>query len=1801
MFQNKLRTPESKPAALNEDGGAKGSKPKSLAPPVQQSEAVGLEPTTPNSSFFQPPSLSLPPSGGAIRSIGEKFSVNQTNGTASLSISVGTTPGRGGTSPSLNISYDSGAGNGVFGLGWQADVPAITRSLDKRLPQYIEDGNDADVFVLAGSEDLVPTKTLQGKRWVDDIVSRQVGGVDFSIRRYRPRTEGSYARIERWTASNGATHWRTISRDNITTLFGQDADSQIFDPKDPRIVFSWLACISYDSRGNATMFRYKSEDSVGITLGQFACETNRTAQQRTANRYLKSIKYGNNVSRLVNPDLSAASTSWYFEVIFDYGEHNLDAPTIAEDTPWLLRPDPFSTYRPGFELRTYRLCRRILMFHHFPNEPKVGKDCLVSSYDFVFNHAAPDGHSFLASVSRSGYLRSGSGYSKKSTPPLEFTYSTPMISSKVNDVITDNVPVGLSGNYQFADLDGEGISGILTTIGDAWYYKPNLGNGQFAEIYALPQPSSEKQTFMDLDNDGRMEFVDFDSPFSGYAARTYIVDGDDDADDDWGPITTFKSLPNIPWTDPNLAFVDLNGDGLSDVLITENDVITYYPSLGTQGFAAAKQVHVPFDENAGPRVVLSDPLKTIQVSDMSGDGLLDIVRIRNGAVSYWPNLGYGRFGSKIIMDGVTGFDSEDNFQSERVILADIDGTGTSDIVYVAADGAVRIYFNQCGNGFSQPKTLETFPQVSNLSSIKIVDLLGKGTACLVWSSGLPADAQRPLKYIDLMESKPNLLTTIVNNCGLETKIHYTSSTKFYLLDKALGKPWITRLPFPVQVVEHVESFDYISKNRSANRYAYHDGYYDGTEREFRGFGMVEKWDTEEFSSLGGTWPEAANDLAISNTPPILTKTWYHNGAYVGQRNLETLFRKDYFREPGLTESQVLSIRTLPDNSILDEVFVNGESVPRTLTTNELREAYRALKGSMLRTEVYALDDSSLQSYPYTVSEQVYRVRLLQARGDGRYQYGVFQTFSQESLTFHYERQVYTDSNQKLYMDPRVVHSLILNTDEYGDVLQTASIAYGRRHNDSDTRLNSTDRSKQSQLYATYSNTLVTNAILDRDDDYVLPVPYETMGYDILKLQTSNTELVRIENLRRGIANLDLQTDLPLDDWSGTQATGIGPYRRMLSHSKSLFRANDLSGALPLGTIQSLMIPYESYSLAATDMSLQQAFVSSGKFSSTDLAAVLSGEASFAHGSDGKDPNWWTRSGMAFFSENPNATAQQELSEATNNFFMGKRYRSPFHSTNTPNEAFVTYDPYLLMVQEIRDELGNRKTVGARDIDPTRPLLQAGFDYIVMQPELLMDENRNRSAVVFDQLGNVIATAVMGKPEEQLGDSVDGFKAVSDAATLAFIQNPQSQSRVSILQNATGIVLIDEWAYYRTKATANPQPIVQCALSRETHVSDGPNTRIPCGFSYLDGTGRTIQHKTEAEPDSNGAARWNCSGWTVFNNKGDVIQVYEPFYSLTQAYEPNYRVGVASTKFYDPAGRTLGVLNPDHTWSKTRFDPWKAQTWAGNQTVLLDPKVDVDIGGFFRRLPDPNYLPTWYQQRADGSQGALNKVAAMQAAVFSGLESIVFRDSLGRSFMNLAENIWQRAGETQPTTETLIERKNVDIQGRAHEVTDVLGRIVMKFDYAINGAMLHSSSMDAGETWNLNDISGAQLYSWTSRGYRVRVVHDAQRRPVGSALKLNNDAEIIVAKVVYGESVANPESMNLRGRPYDSYDQAGRKLNVRFDFKGNLIQSQQYLSTKYDDVFDLSTQTFEPDVYVGETAYDAFNRSVFAIIDIQALN
>ena len=225
---------------------------------------------------------------------------------------------------------------------------------------------------------------------------RTVNGTTYNIHRYRPRIEGLFARIERWTNKTDPrdSFWRSISSDNITTWYGKTAESRIADPADATQIFSWLICESYDDKGNVIAYQYKAENSDEIDESQ-AHERNRalSLNSRTANRYLETHQVRQPLtllsqhSQTTNPGPFLQTDEWFFEVVFDYGEHDLCAPMPdVEVAKWKCRPDPFSSYRSGFEVRTYRLCKRVLMFHHFEGERTSARDCLVRSTDFTYSY-----------------------------------------------------------------------------------------------------------------------------------------------------------------------------------------------------------------------------------------------------------------------------------------------------------------------------------------------------------------------------------------------------------------------------------------------------------------------------------------------------------------------------------------------------------------------------------------------------------------------------------------------------------------------------------------------------------------------------------------------------------------------------------------------------------------------------------------------------------------------------------------------------------------------------------------------------------------------------------------------------------------------------------------------------------------------------------------------------------------------------------------------------------------------------------------------------------------------------------------------------------------------------------------------------------------------------------------------------------------------------------------------------------------------------------------------------------------------
>jgi RHS repeat-associated protein len=1677
-------------------GDTKAAKPKEEAKESSASAgsagSAGGAPTA-----VTAPMPALPKGGGAIRGIGEKFSVNSVTGTASLQIPIATSPGRAGFHPDLSVAYDSGAGNGPFGHGFHLSVPQVTRKTDKGLPRYA-DHEGSDIFIMSGAEDLVPKRNMNPTTGDWDVEAFTQNDVE-RVERFSPRVEGGFVQIERRTViATGEVYWRATTHDNVTSVYGRTEQARIAKPDQPHQVFSWLLEETRDDKGNVIHYEYKAENLQNVPR-DVPWEAHRQRAGAPVNRYIKRIRYGN----ITMGTVPTTGETGLFEVVFDYGEHDTDTPTPAEVRDWPVRKDPFSTYRAGFEVRTYRLCRNVLMFHHMA---ELGSTpCLVASTNFTYHE--DEVLTQLVSATHTGYIRKADGvtYTKKSHPPLDFAYTPATLHTKVEVVDKASLvdlPSGVHGPYQWVDLDGEGLPGVLSQQAGALMYKRNLGGGRFAPARVLMQKPSmaqiggHGQQIADLDGDGEKELVFYEPPVVGYHDRT--------AEGTWGP---FKPLPaqpmGISWADPNLRFIDLTGDGLEDVLVAWYDNrFLWFKSLGKDGYANPITYHKLNDEERapGPRVVFADEVQTIFLADMSGDGLTDIVRILNGNVCYWPNIGNGRFGAKVQMGGTKHFDNPDQFDPKRIRLADLDGSGTIDILYIHRDG-VRFYANRAGNSFAPPVTLTRFPDHSDLSTITAIDLLGTGTACLVWSSSLPAYAGAPMRYIDLVGGKkPYLLTTITNNLGLTTTLEYTPSTKLYREDAVAGRPWVTKLPFPVQTLTRTEAFDAVSRHRFVSVYNYHHGYFDGAEREFRGFGMVEQWDTESFSKFSGAGvmpvPANASDPEL-HLPPVHTKTWFHTGAAGRGGKISKQYEGEYWK--GDAKAVLLP----------DTLFENESS----LRPDEWREACRALKGQILRQELYAQDGSAVEGVPYLVSERSYEVRKIQPtvnvplKGIGeerKHTYGVFFAHPREAIEYHYERNA---------SDPRITHAFTLEVDAFGGATCSAAVGYPRRSGQGAF-------DEQKKVTITLNEVDVFHhAPTDTADWYRIGVPIATRGYELKGIEPATDGIFNFEQV---LAAATSATALPYE----ATPSGTAPQKRLLSEARSLYLANDLSGPLALGVVQSLALPYESYAKA---------------FTPALLTSALGGRATDAILTEGDyirflpdDDAWWVPSGRQIF-----APAQ---------FYLPIAFTNPFDNTTT-----VTYDSaYHLFVTQV--------------VDPLVNIVYAAYDMRTLSPWEITDPNGNRARARFDELGMVVATAVMGKAGSSDGDTLD------DPTTT--------------------------FAYDLERFRTTDKPNVVHARVREQH--GAANTRWQETYSYSDGSGHEVMRKVQAESglapqrdattgalvhDDQGklvfaatSSRWVGSGRTVLDNKGHPVKQYEPFFSGTCEYEDEAELvqwGVTPVMRYDALGRLVRTDLPNGTFSKVAFDPWQETHHDPNDTVLESQ---------------------WYAARQGLASTEPEGRAAAVTAAHANTPGVVHLDALGRPFRAIEDN--GSAGQYATTT-------TLDVEGNPLAITDHRGVVVQRNVFGMGGHKLRQESCDAGTRWMLADVAGATLRSWDERGFTHRTRADELRRVTHVFVQPATGAELLVERTVYGEALeTSATTTNHRGKPYLHYDGAGVVITVEFDFKGNLLEGQRRLARAYDtqvswSVLGLLTDPaaivaaaeaqLETEVFGTTTAYDALNR------------
>jgi RHS repeat-associated protein len=246
------------------------------------------------------------------------------------------------------------------------------------------------------------------------------------------------------------------------------------------------------------------------------------------------------------------------------------------------------------------------------------------------------------------------------------------------------------------------------------------------------------------------------------------------------------------------------------------------------------------------------------------------------------------------------------------------------------------------------------------------------------------------------------------------------------------------------------------------------------------------------------------------------------------------------------------------------------------------------------------------------------------------------------------------------------------------------------------------------------------------------------------------------------------------------------------------------------------------------------------------------------------------------------------------------------------------------------------------------------------------------------LGRVVATAAMGKAGSNDGDTLD-----APTTKLTYVA--------------------DAFA-------ANGTPNYVKAEARETH--GDPQSRWQVAYTYSDGLGRVAMTKVQAEPglapardasgqlvhDNDGkliqtwaATRWVGTGRTVFDNKGQPVKQYEPYFSSVPAFEDETELveqGVTPILRYDPLSRdALGRTCAESTYSTGGQSIRSSHIDSGEGFAFTDvrgtPLYAWDTAGQrvrteFDALRRPSHVwvkkgndPEWLSQRMIYGEAAAN--------------------------------------------------------------------------------------------------------------------------------------------------------------------------------------------------------------------------------------
>ena len=1642
-----------------------------------------------NSDSFK---IELPKGGGAVRGADANFHADAFTGGAKFSLPIDLPQAR--MSPSLSLGYSSSSGNGLLGAGCHLSTMAVSRKTSRAIPKY-DDENHSNVFLLNGQE----------------LVHDQ-GNL------YKEQHQSGFPHIEKIAPNNDTvSHWKLITGQNETFIYGDDSKSTVNEEKNIAV---WNLTHQEDSHGNKVLYNYqRSKDLVDGSVND-------------NNTYLESIEYGNFYKN--------ENEEFAFKVFVDYGQIDI-TQTIAtgslhKNNKAPLRQDVLKDFRNGFEVATELLIHNILVFHYSPDEEEHR---LVAKTSFVYEENAI--MSFLKSVQETKYQYTKNGnkltVNSRSIPPVSLTFTQFKTKGeqkyqKIDNTIIGNTPL------EFADIEGEGLAGILSKDKDAIrYFSPKGAATYEAVATAINVPSgytdpNQQIHLASLEGNGLKQLISNQHPKGFYEMESL---------EKWSEFQTFENqdIDDLAYA---TEYADLTGNSKTDHIVITEDQIFFTPSLGKKGMG--KRVVLENTHNVpGNPVLHTDPFVYFGFANMYGDGISHRVKIEHQKITIWPCLGYGKFGAKREIT-IPDFDIQTNQLDlrKRLYLTDFSGNGKTDLLLIEADH-IKVFLNENGTSFQAPFKV-ALPQgelFTDLDSLQFADITGDGQSDLIISKQGYQTTHYYLPHSTFIKTKVKgqlqkayLVESMTNNLGASSDMVYKSSIQYYLEAKKTDTPWYTKMYNPVIVVDKTIAHDYISGTRLESQNNYRDGYYDPEFYTFIGFGCVEHKDTSHQGK--------------EVLPTVVSRQWFHLGNGLN----EDIVKEQFFQQK--------------HTDVPFEV-IEGK-------VKSISQAKYALVGSVIHSEVYdeadlkrqakeklddqIQEDDKFKACPYHAHSASYTVKEIEApKGD---QKGVYQIYANENVEINYEKKA---------NDPLIAQECVLEVDKYLHPTLTCSVHYARK-----APFAFIPEQKVTHVTAATASFKYQEDLEAR----WLGIALESKGFEILGLNL-DANYQSYDVIKKKVIGA-LANPVPYQQQDIKE-----PSARLLSWEKPKYwkdvsNQNELLD-LEKDVIPNILLPAYSQHIELNEKLLEDLYISPYENSTKgknllgnskeeiDVYMTQSGYV-FEQG------YWWHRSEKSHYLEDKTS------------FYMPYKSMYDFEgiADYLKTESEVVYDELYLFPKISKVKYADGKYITT----------SSEIDYRILHPTSVTDPNGNKAEAIYDVLGAVIATAHYSKDAQEGNLPLAQYHVKKVESIQDVLENPLDyiQQAGSFFHYEFAKKVNDRWIPSNHVAltstvykTENPDDIQRAIVYNDAF------GRTIESKAYAGEGKMTFTDEVKEK-------RWLASGRVEYNSKGQPWKSYLGYFSETWEHEYDWEKNVKahlpnpSVITYDALGRNIHGETPKGFFTKVEF----TSAWENRHYDVNDTVKDSEYYKKGTWKMHPNEVDAIEKAEKHYNTPAIATIDALGHAIQSyELKEAIDPTTPLENIDPTNENVLVTWQEYDIQGRVLKQADARFFEGNFKETQEKNRQYNFLHFYPIVGHEIKTIGTDNGTHIHFEDATGNALKEWDALGYEHAVEYDNLHRPTKKFVNTfgaGPNLDQCVGQVIYGECLKDPAEQNAYGQVLKTYDSAGLTTVEGYTFDGHPLSSafnmlKEFKTEANWDSLEVNENTFVKETYTSTATFDAAGR------------